>query len=215
MTPRCVAAAVAACLTAALLPPPVRAAEIDPAASSVGFTLDARWGKTLVGHFPRYEGEVADLPNGLHQVRLRLSTADVEIKGSATFTRLTRGEGFFEAGQYPWVEFVSDPYSATLTRDGGRLGGMLTIRGVQRRETFVIRPAACERPGVECEIVARGSIDRDDYGMDRWGFALSDRVVFSLRVRTLAPDPDPGLDLELELEPELEPVPLPTPDPVP
>lgn len=192
MTPRVAVAAIAAFLAVAVLLAPVRAAEIDPTASSVGFTLKTRWGRTLVGHFPRYQGEVAELPDGLHQVRLRLSAADVEIEGSTTFTRLTRGEGFFEADRFPWVEFVSDPYSAALTRHGGRLGGVLTIRGVQRRETFVLSPASCEHPGVECDITARGSVYRDRYGMGRWGFALSDRVVFSLRVRTtIAPQPDP------------------------
>ena len=186
MTPRgSVAALAAACLTFALLLPAARATGIDPATSAIGFTLKTRWGKTLVGHFPRYEGAVAVLPDGRRQVRLRLAAAEVEIDGSSTFTRLTRGEGFFEADRYAWVEFLSDPYSTDLTRHGGRLGGQVTIRGVQRRESFVIRPATCERPGVECDIVARGSIDRDDYGMGRWGFALSDKVVFSLRVRTM------------------------------
>jgi polyisoprenoid-binding protein YceI len=186
VTPRDVlAAAAAACLTLALLLAPARAAEIDPATSAIGFTLKTRWGKTLVGHFPRYEGEVATLPDGRHQVRLRLAAAEVEIEGSTTFTRLTRGEGFFEADRFPWIEFVSDPYSTDLTRHGGRLGGRVTIRGVERRESFVIRPATCERPGVACDIVARGSIDRDDYGMGRWGFALADKVVFALRVRTM------------------------------
>ena len=187
------AALAAACLVVALLPAPAaRAAQVDPAASSVGFTIKTRWGRTLVGHFPRYEGEVARLPNGLHQVRLRLSAAEVEIEGSSTFTNITRDEGFFEADRYPWVEFVSDPYAQALTRHGGRLGGLLTIRGVQRREAFTISPATCDEPGVACDIHARGSIDRDDYGMGRWGFALADKVVFSLRVRiTVEPEATP------------------------
>src|SRR3546814_859010 len=110
VTPRDTFAAIAACLVVALLlVPVVRAAEIDPAASHVGFTLKTRWGRTLVGHFPHYEGVVAALPDGRHQVRLRLSAATVEIEDSPTFTRLTRGDGFFEADRFEWVEFVSDP----------------------------------------------------------------------------------------------------------
>lgn len=191
MTPGRTVAAIAACLVAALLlVPAVRAAEIDPAASHVGFTLKTRWGKTLVGHFPHYRGTVIALPDGRRQVRLKLSAATVEIEDSPTFTRLTRGEGFFEADRYEWVEFVSDPYPAALMHEGGRLGGSLTIRGVERRESFVIRPATCDAPGVACDILARGSINRDAYGMGRWGFALSDKVVFSLRVRTL-PEREP------------------------
>src|SRR3546814_3556001 len=76
VTPRDTFAAIAACLVVALLlVPVVRAAEIDPAASHVGFTLKTRWGRTLVGHFPHYEGVVAALPDGRHQVRLRLAAA--------------------------------------------------------------------------------------------------------------------------------------------
>jgi polyisoprenoid-binding protein YceI len=179
-----------ACLTVALLAFAARAADIDPAASAVGFTLKTRWGKTLVGHFPRYTGEIVGLPDGRHQVRLLLSARDVEIEDSPTYTRLTRGEGFFDAERYPRVEFVSDPYPARLLREGGRLGGVLRIRGVQRRETFEISPAACGRPAVACDVVATGSINRNDYGVDRWGFALSSRVVFSLRVRTVAGEDD-------------------------
>src|SRR3546814_8628936 len=84
-------------------------------------------------------------------------------------------------------------------REGGRLGGHVTIRGVERRESFVIRPATCGAPGVACDIVARGSINRDAYGMGRWGFALSDRVVFSLRVRTL-PEPERSEEHTSELQ---------------
>ena len=186
MTRRNVVAASAACLFAVLLSAAACAEVIDPAASSIGFTLKTRWGRTLVGEFPKYDGEIALLPDGRHQVRLQLSARDVEIEGNKTFTRLTRGEGFFDADHFPRVDYVSDPYPAELTRAGGRLGGLLTIRGVQRREVFVIRPAVCERPGVECDVVASGSVDRNHYGVDRWGFALSSRVVFTLRVRTVA-----------------------------
>src|SRR3546814_17734713 len=66
--------------------------------------LKTRWGRTLVGHFPHYEGVVAALPDGRHQVRLRLSAATVEIEDSPTFTRPTRGDGFFEADRFEWVE---------------------------------------------------------------------------------------------------------------
>ncbi len=177
---------MAACLLAVLVSFAASAAMIDPDASSIGFTLKTRWGKNLVGHFPQYEGEIATLADGRQQVRLRLSARAVEIEDSPTYTRLTRGEGFFDAEHFPLVEFVSDAYPPSLTREGGRLGGLLTIRGIQRREVFTIRPAVCQHPGVECDVVASGSVDRNDYGVDRWSFALSSRVVFTLRVRTAA-----------------------------
>jgi polyisoprenoid-binding protein YceI len=159
------------------------AAELDPVASQIGFTLRTRWGQALHGRFAEARGEVAELPDGRHQVRLQLSARSVEILDHPSYTRLTRGDGFFDAAQYPQVEFVSDAYSPQLLHSGGALPGVLTIRDVRRREVFTISPATCARPARDCDVIANGSIHRADFGMDRWTFALSDKVVFSLRVR--------------------------------
>jgi len=180
---RLVGVGVFTCLLGVVLSAAAPAANIDPAASAIGFTLKTRWGQTLHGRFPRYDGEIRTLADGSHQVRLRLSTRDVEIVGNPVYTRLTRGPGFFDADSYGSVVFVSDAYPAALMRSGGPLAGELTIRGRQQREVFTLNPSACDRPAVDCDVVAAGTIRRDDYGVDRWGFALSNRVRFSLRVR--------------------------------
>lgn len=172
-----------AAIAAALLATLACAAEIDPVASRIGFTLKTRWGQTLQGRFPDVQGEVAEREDGRRQVRLRLSSNTVEILGHPSYTRLTRGRGFFNAATYPHVDFLSDPYSPDLLRHGGEMPGVLTIRGVHRREAFTIQPAQCERPARDCDVIASGSIHRNDYGINRWDFALSDNVHFSLRVR--------------------------------
>ena len=159
------------------------ATELDPVASQIGFTLRTRWGQSLQGRFPEARGEVAELADGRHQVRLQLSARSVEILGHPGYTRLTRGDGFFDAERYPQVDFVSEAYAPQLLRSGGALPGVLTIRDVRHREVFIISPATCARPARDCDVVASGSIHRADFGMDRWTFAVSDRVLFSLRVR--------------------------------
>ena len=166
------------------------AAEIDTALSRIGFTLKTRWGQTLDGRFPDWRGEIVAVSDARRQVRLRLPTGDVEILDHPQYSRVTRGRGFFDADRHPWVEFVSDPYTDELLRDGGLLGGALTIRGVRRREVFTLEPATCDRPTIDCDVVASGVVYRSDYAMDRWGFALSDRVVFNLHIRT-RPDATP------------------------
>lgn len=175
------------CLLGALLSAAALAANIDPAASTIGFTLKTRWGQTLEGRFPRYRGEIATLADGRHQVRLHLSARDVEILGNQTYTRMTRGPGFFDAERYASVVFVSDAYPPALLRDGGPLAGELTIRGRHQREVFTVSPSECARPAIDCDVLAAGSIRRSDYGVDRWGFAISDRIRFSLRVRLQEP----------------------------
>lgn len=173
-------------LAVALLLPAAWAAEIDTARSRIGFQLKTRWGQVLEGRFPDWSGEIIQVTDQRRQVRLRLPTREVEILGHPRYSKITRGAGFFDAEHHPWVEFVSDPYTDELLREGGLLGGALTIRGVRRREVFTLEPAACERPTVDCDVIASGVVYRSDYAMDRWGFALSDRVVFNLHIRTRA-----------------------------
>ena len=178
----CLGAAMLAATTLAL------AAEIDGVASRVGFQLQTRWGQVLEGRFPTVHGEVSELPGGRRQVRLLLSTRDVEIVGHPGYTRFTRGGGFFDADHWPQVEFLSDAYAPALLQHGGALTGTLRIRGVHRREVFVIQPSRCAQPGIGCDVVATGSIRRSNYGMDRWKFAVSEDVRFSLRMRVRRDD---------------------------
>jgi polyisoprenoid-binding protein YceI len=157
---------------------------IDPAQSQVGFTLKTRWGQTLEGRFPVYEGEISALDDGRRRVRLTLSAREVEIVDHRNYTRLTRGKGFFDAERYPEVVFVSEPYGDELTRDGGALAGALSIRGVRRHEVFTIEPSACAHPARDCAVIASGTVQRSDYGVDRWSFALAEEVRFSLQIWT-------------------------------
>ncbi|MCR6664051.1 MAG: YceI family protein [Luteimonas sp.] len=159
-------------------------AVIDGDGSKAEFSLRTRWGQTLEGRFPSVSGEIERAGEQRKRVSVRMPTQAVEIVGNERFTRLTRGEGFFDSQHHPEVVFVSDAYPESLLRDGGKLAGELTIRGKTRREVFTLQPAACDRPGVDCDVVATGVVYRGDFDMDRWSFALSDRVRLSLRLRT-------------------------------
>lgn len=163
-----------------------RAQPLDPARSQVGFEIQTRWGQRLRGEFARHSGSVTQRPDGTRQVRLLIEAASVDIQGHANYTRFARGEGFFDAAQHPQIEFVSHPYAPDLLRDGGPMAGRLRLRGVEREAVFVIEPAGCERPAVDCDVVASGSVDRIDFGMDRWRVAIRDQVRFELRVRLAA-----------------------------
>lgn len=170
-------------------PPPADVRLFDPAHTRFGFELRTRWGQRVAGEFPKYEGEVTHLPDGRHKVRIVLSTAGVVVSDSPRYTSVARGPSFFDAARFPYIEFVSDPHPESLIRTGGRMRGRLSMHGVSRVETFYLDPAECDAPGKDCDVVAGGSISRDEYGLDGWHFALVDRVRFSLRVRVLEPTP--------------------------
>lgn len=158
------------------------AAEIDPA-SRIAFTLETRWGQVLQGRFPRVEGRIEVAPDGRQRTRFRLDAREVEIVGYPRYTSFARGPRFFDAPRHPQVEFVSDPYPPRLLHDGGVLDGELRLHGVHRRERFIVTPSSCARPGIECDIVANGTVQRSDYGLDGWKLALREPVTFALRMR--------------------------------
>ncbi len=179
---------VVASLVLALACAAAGANEIDSAKSRFEFKLQTRWGKSFMGRFPRAEGTVSTLPDGRQQVRLQLDTRAVEMVGSQRYTEFSRGEKFFDAVRYPEIEFVSDPYPDTLLQNGGDLAGQLTLRGVSRREVFVVAPATCARPLHVCPVVARGSVRREHYGMGAYDYLLRNRVQFTLNVHVRAQD---------------------------
>ncbi|MFD0739793.1 YceI family protein [Lysobacter koreensis] len=166
-----------------LLAWPTAAQQFDPAHTRFGFEVRTRWGPRIAGTFPDYDGEVSALPDGRHQVRIRLATRSVEVAGSPRYAALARGRYFFDAENYPLIEFVSEPYADTLLRDGGPLRGTLSLHGTRHVETFGLEAATCARPGRDCDVVARGSVRREDYGLDSWQLALHARVSFTMRVR--------------------------------
>ena len=157
-------------------------ATIDPA-SRFEFSLSTRWGQTLAGHFPEAHGEVVLLGDGRRQVRITLATSNVEILDHPRYTRFARGPRFFDAARFPQVQFLSDPYTAALLREGGVLPGRLRMHGIERREQFEVEPAQCGNPGRDCDIVAQGKVLRGNFDLGSWRFALRDEVRFSLRVR--------------------------------
>lgn len=183
--------AFAGLLAAACASPPSAATgpdsviALDTRRSDIGFSLKTRWGQQLEGRFDDWRGDILVLPDGRHQVRLVLDAESVEIIDSRAYTRITRGPGVFDVARFPEIRFVSDPFPATLPRDGGEMTGVLSIRGVQRRETFRITAATCVRPAVDCDVLGEGDVRRSQYAMDRWGYALADQVRFTLRIRAL------------------------------
>ena len=177
---------LAALVLGALLSAPVLAQgrnDFDPANTRLGFELRTRWGQVLDGVFKRYEGDVTRLPDGRHQVRLRMYTRDVEILGHPRYSEWARSEKFFDADRYPVVVFTSKPYDERLLREGGKLEGDLSIKGINRARSLDVAPSTCDRPARDCDVLATGAVRRSDYDMDDWMVAVSDRVVFVLRAR--------------------------------
>lgn len=156
---------------------------IDPAQSRFGFEIKTRFGMKIEGFFPRFRGEVVELPDKRKQVRFWLDATQVEIPGKDRYTSWMRGEDFFDVAHYPVVEFESLPYTDDVIKGGGDITGNLTIRGITHIETLHVLPAERTRTGYDCDVISRGTVLRGRYGMNAWQMALGDGVTFILRGR--------------------------------
>lgn len=158
---------------------------LDTSKSRIGFEIQTRFGQRIEGVFPRFEGRIEVLPDGRHQIQLRLFTHYVEIPGKPRYTSWMRGEDFFDAAHHPVVSFESVPVPPELVKTGGSVDGVLSIRGIKRAETLRLAKPECERPGYDCDVSSRGVVSRGHYGMDKWQIALGDRVTFLLHTRLI------------------------------
>lgn len=94
------------------------AIRIDAPSSEAGFQLRTRWGRWVSGRLPVLDGQLVPLPQGEYQVWLELDALGAEISDQPRYTRMTRGEDFFDADRHPRVRFESMPFSEELAHQG-------------------------------------------------------------------------------------------------
>lgn len=182
-------AAVAATTSPAPVPVPPPPPEpmplvFDPSASHASFRVHMRILRDTVGTFLDVRGELQ--PDGNRQrVAVEVDGRRLRVAGPAWMDRVTRSPDFLDVEAHPRIRFLSAPFAPKLLRDGGKLSGELTLRGMTQPVTFEVLPAACDAPGRDCEIEVRGRISRQAFGMTAYRLTVRDQVEFDFRVRLL------------------------------
>ena len=155
-----------ACIALALPCVAVAGERIDPARSSADFDIDLRIGGDRVrGRLPQVAGALVRTEDGRMRIEMEVDSTATEVPGQPRYTRMLRGPQFFDSARHPRVLFVSDPFPAERLREGGMFEGLLTLRGVTRRERLALLPADCARPLRDCPLRASGALLRGRYGM--------------------------------------------------
>ncbi len=175
---------LSACLAVALsVTPAMAGGVIDGARSQAHFSLRVGIGRRVIeGRFNQVEGRLHAQPDGFRRVLVRLPVADADIPGHPRYTRLMRGGMFFDGERHPEVRFHSDPFDPGVLARGGDLQGLLTLRGVSRRERLRVR-SDCPPPDLRgCTFHAVGRVSRADYGMHHFRGLIDDVVEFDLRI---------------------------------
>jgi polyisoprenoid-binding protein YceI len=156
---------------------------IEPARSRASFTVHPHWKNAMTGKFESPTGTLDKLADGRCRIEFNLQAGSVAFPESQRITNITRSEAFFDAAHHPIVRFRSNPFPASLLRDGGSLSGVLDLRGVSKPVRFEFGKARCGQPGVACPIHAAGRISRNAFGMTRYKLLVRDDVDIAVDVR--------------------------------
>lgn len=148
--------------------------QVDPAHSSITFTVKHMMISKVKGEFKEFDIEANGDPNDLANasVKVTIQAASVDTNNSDRDNHLRSGD-FFNAEEYPHIVFQSKSFHS---KGGGEfeLTGDLTIRGTTREETFEVEyEGSAKDPwgNMKHAFSGEGSLNREDYGLT-WNQAL-------------------------------------------
>lgn len=141
--------------------------ELDPANTTVGFSVKKFRLITVRGRFSRVGGSV-ELPSAV----LTDAVVDIEIDAASIDTGMTRRDTHLRAADFldvqrcPTITFRST-HIEELSEDRLRIYGYLNIRGLTRE--VPLEATLVSRDEERAEILATTMLDRRDFGLT-WNF---------------------------------------------
>lgn len=163
--------------------PPVQRQNLDAHRSTFTFRVGKFYGDAVAGEFTKAEGFLMRNARGERMVVIDLDADGIDVAESRMLTRIAKSDSFFGAAKFPNILFESDWHDPDVLVSGGSVQGNVTIRGIKRLETFRITPAKCSRPGIDCDVEAKGSVNRRAYGIGSMSHVLAPEVELTLKVR--------------------------------
>lgn len=166
-----------------------RSRQFDASRTQALFKVGMRLPLRIEGRFERTEGELETRPGGNLRVHARLDGRLLRMKGADWMRKVTLSSEFLDVQRHPEIAFESEEFEATRLAAGGRLHGRLKLRGQQRDVRFELLPAACARPGDDCDIRVRGRLNRHDFGMNSHRVSVRSEISFEFHIRLAAASP--------------------------
>lgn len=148
---------------------------LDPARSEVRLRSKSMWGLVAVkGVFGRVSGSGTVSPAGEASGTITVAAGSVDTKNKKRDEHL-RSADFFDADNHPAITFGVD--GITLSGDGARVTGTLTVRDRTRPLSFDARVSAFD--GAEVWLDAEVAVNRGDFGLtwNQLGMASMDNTI--------------------------------------
>lgn len=166
---------------------------LDPAHSRLGFVARHAMVTKVRGSFDEFSGEAVTGP-GLADARIAVTiqVASVDTRNDDRDAHLRTGD-FFDAAQYPTIEFVSTSVAA-LDEETLRVAGDLTIKGTTQPVTIdfayagsATDPYGHERLGFE----GSTTVNRKDFGLsynaalEAGGVLISEKITLEFELSAI------------------------------
>ena len=168
--------------------------QIDPAHSSVQFSIRHMMISNVRGAFSGVKGTIEFDPDNLNQSK---AEADIDLNTINTFDEKRdahlRSADFFEVEKYPTMRFVSRKIEKS--GDGFRVTGDLTLHGVTKEVVLTVDEVGPEGkdPWGNTRVGAsvRGKVNRKDFGLtwtaplEAGGVLVGDDVKIEIEVQAV------------------------------
>lgn len=135
------------------------------------------------GNFKSISGEVSILSEQEMSVHLLLDVQELKMDGPAWIQKATVSEPYLDTANYPQIEFQSQPFPSQYLITGGKVKGILSLKGHKSEIVFIVSPTDCHRPGFSCPIIGAGLINRHEFGMTANSWTVRDEVRFSFQLK--------------------------------
>jgi polyisoprenoid-binding protein YceI len=156
---------------------------LDPAHSSIGFSIGHFVVSSTEGRFVSFDGRLTAPPGAPEHgsVVIHVSPASIDTGIGARDDHL-RSADFFDIARFPAATFESSGLVLT-GGNKGRLTGMLTLHGVTRPISLDIVLQSPDRSAAQLDFSAAGSLKRSAFGMSGYQGMIGDDVTLTIVAR--------------------------------
>jgi len=152
--------------------------KIDPAHTSVQFTINHLGIGNLNGRFNTVEGSFNFKPNGKSSVEVTIQTNSLDTNHLKRDTHL-RSPDFFNVKQFPVIKFVSNSVKYNAKGEPTSMTGKLTLHGQTQVTTLKITPVGAGKDpwgGYRAGYDVNMTIKRSDFGMKFMLSGIGDEI---------------------------------------
>lgn len=161
--------------------------KIDPAHTSVQFSISHLGTSILVGRFNDVAGEIQLQPKAESKVAITIKSGSIDTNHDKRDKHL-RSPDFFNAKQFPQISFVSNKVSYNAKGEPQQLHGTLTMHGKRQPVSLNIKAVGAGKDpwgGYRAGYQASTSLKRSDFGMNFMPGGIGDEVTVSINLEAI------------------------------